>query len=279
MRRTAGLSRPTSRSSRAAAGSSPANSIRAPYRAITSSTGSTARSRCFVAGAARPPALVAGLAWAAHVAVDRAVGYGLRDAGRLPACLATLAAPGRDPRRGARPAGARGRWRRSPSVGSRRARIRPPSLYKHFAGQREIEALLIADGLERSRRRSRRPADDLAAIAAAYRAFALAQPQLYRLMTERPLPRDELPDGLEARAAAPLSTPLGDPDLARAVWAFAHGMVQLELAGRFPPGADLDAAWARAIAAFAPPDPPGNQPEATKERRPASMSPGTAAPS
>src|SRR4029453_9934526 len=33
-----------------------------------------------------------------------------------------------------------------------------------------------------------------------YRAFALAHPHLYRLMTDQPLPRDRLPGGVEARA-------------------------------------------------------------------------------
>jgi hypothetical protein len=42
----------------------------------------------------------------------------------------------------------------------------------------------------------------------------------------------------------------GDPDRARAAWAFAHGMTILELDGRFPPGADLDAAWAAGIRGF-----------------------------
>ena len=69
-------------------------------------------------------------------------------------------------------------------------------------------------------------------------------------MTDRPLPRDLLPEGLEARAAAPLMRAAGDPDLARAVWAFAHGMVVLELAGRFPPDAELERAWAKAVEAF-----------------------------
>lgn len=53
-------------------------------------------------------------------------------------------------------------------------------------------------------------------------------------MTERPLPRDLLPEGVEARAA----------------WAYSHGMVQLELVRRFPPDADLDRAWTKAIDAF-----------------------------
>ena len=43
----------------------------------------------------------------------------------------------------------------------------------------------------------------LAEIGTAYRRFAQENPQLYRLMTDRPLPRDLLPEGLEARAAAP----------------------------------------------------------------------------
>ena len=44
----------------------------------------------------------------------------------------------------------------------------------------------------------------------------------------------------------------GDVDLARAAWAFAHGMTILELDGRFPPHADLDAAWERGLHAFRP---------------------------
>ena len=45
----------------------------------------------------------------------------------------------------------------------------------------------------------------------------------------------------------------GDPDRARAIYAFAHGMVILELDDRFPPGADLDAAWAQGLSALVPP--------------------------
>ena len=70
-------------------------------------------------------------------------------------------------------------------------------------------------------------------------------------MTESPLPRERLTPGVEDRAAAPIVEAVGgDPDAARALWAFAHGMTVLELNGRFPPGADLDAAWATGIEAF-----------------------------
>jgi AcrR family transcriptional regulator len=92
----------------------------------------------------------------------------------------------------------------------------------------------------------------LPALAAAYRRFALAHPHLYRLMTNGPLPREHLPPGLEDRTAAPVLQAAGSQARARAVWAFAHGMVMLELDHRFPADADLDAAWRAGIAAFQP---------------------------
>jgi AcrR family transcriptional regulator len=129
--------------------------------------------------------------------------------------------------------------------------IKAPSLYKHFAGKRQIEVGLMAQGFAEQAEALEAAGADLVEFGRLYRAFALREPALYRLMTERPLPRDELPEGVEARAAAPLITAVGgDQDRARAAWAFAHGMVVLELAGRFPPDADLDAAWRVGLAAF-----------------------------
>jgi AcrR family transcriptional regulator len=136
--------------------------------------------------------------------------------------------------------------------------IRAPSLYKHLPDKAALEAAIIATGLEDSAAALEVALDEaagtgeapLAALAGAYRAFALAHPHLYRLMTDRPLPRDRLPAGVEARAAAPVLRAAGSQDRARAVWAFAHGMVQLELARRFPPGADLEPAWREGIAAL-----------------------------
>ena len=135
--------------------------------------------------------------------------------------------------------------------------IRAPSLYKHLSGKAELEAAVIAVGFEDLSAALERAAgagpDPLAALAAAYRDFALARPHLYRLMTERPLDREALPRGLEDRAAAPLVAAAGGMDRARAAWAFAHGMIMLELNGRFPPDADLDAAWRAGVAAFRAP--------------------------
>ncbi len=133
--------------------------------------------------------------------------------------------------------------------------IRAPSLYKHLPDKAALEATLISDGFAEQAANFEdavRGADDpLLAIATAYRDFARARPHLYRLMTERPLARDRLVPGVEARAAAPLIEAVGgDPALARAAWAFAHGMAILELNGRFPPDADLDQAWRRGLDAF-----------------------------
>jgi AcrR family transcriptional regulator len=130
--------------------------------------------------------------------------------------------------------------------------IRAPSLYKHVPDKAELEVRLIAQGLEEFGRALRAADATLAAQARAYRAWGLAHARLYRLMTERPLPRDRLPEGLEASAAAPLLAVLsGDENRARAVWASAHGLLALELAGRYSEGADLDAAWAVMAAAYA----------------------------
>lgn len=140
--------------------------------------------------------------------------------------------------------------------------IRAPSLYKHVSGKEELEAALVSDGFEAIatdfEEAVRDAADPLGELARAYRRFALARPHLYRLMTERPLPRELLRAGVEERAALPLVHAAdGDPDRARAAWAFAHGMVALELNGRFPPDADLDAAWEQGVAAFRDRSPTG----------------------
>ena len=137
-----------------------------------------------------------------------------------------------------------------------RVGIRAPSIYKHLAGKEELEIVLVADGLrefaELCERAVAAPGPPLASLAAAYRSFALAHPHLYRLINDRPLPRERLPEGLEARAAPLVTAAGGDPDRARAAWAFAHGMAMLELTRRFPPGADLDAAWRAGVEALAP---------------------------
>ena len=142
--------------------------------------------------------------------------------------------------------------------------IKAPSLYKHLPDKTALEAAIIATGLEEAAARFEQAVDSattggdaagggaaaISALAAAYREFALAHPHLYRLMHNGPLPRRHLPAGVEDRAAAPVMRVAGSRARARALWAFAHGMVMLELDQRFPPDADLDAAWEAGVTAF-----------------------------
>ena len=138
---------------------------------------------------------------------------------------------------------------------AQRLGMRAPSLYKHFANKESLEALLISIGFEEQAnlfesalRSSRQP---LIAMARAYRAYAQDHPGLYRLMYDRELNRRLLREGSEQRAVLPVVMATGgDRDLARAAFAFAHGMTILELNRRFPPAADLDAAWRRGVTAL-----------------------------
>jgi AcrR family transcriptional regulator len=130
--------------------------------------------------------------------------------------------------------------------------IKAPSLYKHLPDKHALEAALISAGFEEMAAAAEGAAG-LAAVAGTYRRYANDHPHLYRLMTDGPLDRERLEPGVEDRAAAAITVAAGgDEHTARAAWAFAHGMTILELDRRFPPGADLDAAWAAGIAAFDP---------------------------
>lgn len=141
---------------------------------------------------------------------------------------------------------------------AREAGIRPPSLYKHFAGIAEIEHALIARCF-RMLATVLDKAERLQDFMVAYRGVARDHPQLYRLMTERPLDRellDRLDPGAEIAAMAALLRVFGenneDHTMARVAWAAAHGLVSLENAGRFPPGADVDDAWSVLVETLEP---------------------------
>ncbi|MDQ2700818.1 MAG: TetR/AcrR family transcriptional regulator [Actinomycetota bacterium] len=129
--------------------------------------------------------------------------------------------------------------------------IKAPSLYKHVRDREEIELLLTEVAFEEMGEALGAAGPDLGDIGRAYRAWATANPGLYRIATGGPLNRERLSEGAEARAAAPLLKAVGnDRDLARACWSMAHGLVDLELSGRFPPDADIEAAWNVGFEAF-----------------------------
>ena len=129
-----------------------------------------------------------------------------------------------------------------------RLHIKAPSLYKHVEGRDQIIAELQAYGIQQfgqaiaSAKKSKR------AKALAYRRWALENPHLYEVTLRTPLLRDRLPSGLEEGVTKMIIEITGkDHEHARAVWALMHGLVDLEIAGRFPENADLDKTWSRAI--------------------------------
>ncbi len=137
-----------------------------------------------------------------------------------------------------------------------RVGIKAPSLYKHFASKKAIEVALVTDGLaeigEATHSALHEPGSSspIARLLVAYRALCVANAAVYRLATQSSFARDELPAGLEEWAGNPFYVVTGDPALAQALWSFAHGMVVLELDGRYPAGSDLDAAWRAGARAF-----------------------------
>jgi AcrR family transcriptional regulator len=136
--------------------------------------------------------------------------------------------------------------------------MRAPSLYKHVQDKATLETALIEDvlfdigdvlhaALARPGRRG-----VVAGVLLAYRERSLEQPNRYRLATSGRLRRDLLPECLEEWAGQPFFFAAGDPYRSQALWSFAHGMVILEIDGRYPEGSDLDRTWAAAAAVFAP---------------------------
>jgi AcrR family transcriptional regulator len=134
--------------------------------------------------------------------------------------------------------------------------IKAPSIYKHFPDKAAVEAALVEEALaemgaalhgalERPGR-----SGPIAALLATYRRQGVGQPNLYRLATAGRLPRADLPPGLEDWAGEPFLRVTSEPHRAQALWSFAHGMVILEIDGRFPDGSDLDRTWRAGATAF-----------------------------
>lgn len=132
-------------------------------------------------------------------------------------------------------------------------------LYTLFGNKDGVAAGLFREGFERFRRRlAGLPAGDdpigrVRDLAMAYRAAALAEPQYYRVMFLGAIPGyapsgevlaagdrvfDYLVDAARACMDAGVYRP-GDPvAVAEVLWAAAHGVLSLELAGVLPPDED-----------------------------------------
>ena len=135
--------------------------------------------------------------------------------------------------------------------------VRAPSLYKRVSGRSELVRLIATDVAEELSRTldaaavGRDPRRDLGAIATAFRAFALANPEAYALLFRR-LPEAERTEidlaspGFEAlfRTVEAIAGHADRLEAARTVVAWANGFVGMELAGAFRLGGDVDRAFA-----------------------------------
>ncbi len=129
-----------------------------------------------------------------------------------------------------------------------RLHIKAPSLYKHVEGRDEIIAEIQAYGIKEFGQAIASANKSKRAKALAYRKWAILNPHLYEVTLRTPLLRHRLPAGLEDSVTKMIIGITGkDHEHARAVWALMHGLVDLEIAGRFPENANLDKTWTRAI--------------------------------
>ncbi|MEO7268290.1 MAG: TetR/AcrR family transcriptional regulator [Knoellia sp.] len=127
--------------------------------------------------------------------------------------------------------------------------IAAPSLYKHFASKDALKTQLVAIALKENGE-ALRPVTTVAKLVRNYRELARVNPQLYRLSTSGPLDRAALPPGLEEWSGTPFFEAAGDPHRGQALWASAHGMVILELDGRFPTGTAPESTWKELVRHF-----------------------------
>lgn len=127
--------------------------------------------------------------------------------------------------------------------------VKAPSLYKHVAGREEIIALVQTRGLNEFGDAFIAAGNSPREKAIAYREWAYSNPHLYYVVMREPLRRDLLPSGTEERVLAEVVKAAGGShERARALWSLLHGLIDLELQGRYPAGADLDSTWEEAIA-------------------------------
>lgn len=123
--------------------------------------------------------------------------------------------------------------------------VRAPSLYKHLPDKAAVEHAIIASILDEMATRAREEVeiaqaageDPLLRVMEAYREWALMHPALYALNVRGPLDDGALVRGAELRSAGPLLRACdGDGIAAMTIFAFVHGLVDLELKQRMPPG-------------------------------------------
>lgn len=126
-----------------------------------------------------------------------------------------------------------------------RVGVRAPSLYKRVRDRDALLSAIAESVIDELTARLDATDADLTGIAHAYRAFAQQQPEAFRLMFSTAAPHAAL-----QRSAAPVirasAAIVGDDDAldaARLFTAWATGFLQMELAGAFRLGGDVDRAY------------------------------------
>jgi AcrR family transcriptional regulator len=133
--------------------------------------------------------------------------------------------------------------------------IAPNALYRYFADRAVLESALAAEvsqlvhaAMQRAVRKGT-PEEAIRGIARAYLAFARKRPNLYELLLLPCDPEDEEAGAHEAlwkfvvEHVAALTGPERVDDASVALWAFLHGIAQLEAAkvfGSGKPGSSFD---------------------------------------
>jgi AcrR family transcriptional regulator len=133
--------------------------------------------------------------------------------------------------------------------------VAAPSLYKHLPDKQALVNAMLADALREQGdlyHATMTPGEDpLITVMSVYRQWALDHPALHRLNMSAPLDRGPHVRSAELYGSvAVLDAAGGDPVAAVSIWAFGHGLVDLELKGLVPDAYELDALWARGIAAL-----------------------------
>lgn len=126
-----------------------------------------------------------------------------------------------------------------------RVGVRAPSLYKRVKDRDALVSAVAAAVVDDLAERLDAAGDDLSLLASTYRGHAHAQPEGFRLMFTAAVPLESLDRAAAPvlRAAAALVGEEDALDAARLFTAWATGFLQMELAGAFRLGGDVDRAF------------------------------------
>lgn len=131
-----------------------------------------------------------------------------------------------------------------------RVGVRAPSLYKRVRDREALVAAVAEATVDDLTDRLEASGGSLEALAVTYRAFAHERPEGFRLLFAAAAPQDAVNrvGATVVRAAGSLAGEEHALEAARLVTAWVTGFAQMELAGAFRLGGDLDEAFAFGLA-------------------------------